>query len=139
MLEEYSRSPNVQSPPRTQAPAKMLADESTPLPCGPPVIQDRSLTLMLARLIILASRRLIVSDSAFAGYVFCAVGACTLTTVYLIIAVWASIHVVFSGQNNLPAHNRRACSFDIRLHPEKLSFDPTGKFGIHSLNKLNER
>ena len=43
-----------------------------------------------------------------------------MTTVYFIVAVWASVHVVFSGQNNLPAYNRQKRRFDIRLHPELL-------------------
>src|SRR2546428_8114599 len=102
MLELYSRSPKVQRPPSTHAPAKMLADESTPLPCGPPVIQDRSLTLTIARLIVLASGGLVVADCAVTAFILGAVGTRTLTAVHFIAAVWASVHVAFSGQNNLP-------------------------------------
>src|SRR5436309_3278930 len=106
MLEYYSRSPKVQRPPRTHAPAKILADESSPLPCGPPVIQDRSLTLAIARLIVLASSGLVVADCAVTAFILGAVWTCAPTAVYLIVAVWACVHVVFSGQNHIPAHNR---------------------------------
>jgi hypothetical protein len=98
----------------------MLADESTPLPCGPPVIQDKSLTLIAERLIILASCGLVASDGTITTFDIGAVGTCALTTVYFIVAVWARVHVVFSGQNNLPAYNRQKRWFDIRLHPEQL-------------------
>jgi len=98
----------------------MLADESTPLPCGPPVIQDRSLTLLAERLIILASCGLVASDGTITIFDVRAVGTCALTTVHFIVAVWASVHVVFSGQNNFPADGRREDWFDIRLHPEQL-------------------
>src|SRR5712691_2663706 len=38
------------SPPAAQARAKTLAEESTPLPCGPPIIQERSFTRFVAGL-----------------------------------------------------------------------------------------
>src|SRR5207245_11071610 len=94
----------------------MLADESTPLPCGPPVIQERSLTVAIALLVVLASRCLVVADCTIAAFILCAVGTCTLTSVYFRVAIWASVDVAFSGQNNLPAHNRQERWFDIRLH-----------------------
>src|SRR5437879_2066220 len=81
----------------------MLADESTPLPCGPPVIQDRSLTLIFARLIIiLASRGLVASDGTMTIFDVRAVRTCALTTVHFVAAVWASVHLSFSGQNKSP-------------------------------------
>src|SRR5690349_4881375 len=96
----------------------MLADESTPLPCGPPVIQERSLTLILDRLIALPSCGLVVSDGAIAAFDVCAIGTCALTTVHLIIAIWAGIDQIFSGQNQSPAQTPLHLSFDIRLHAE---------------------
>src|SRR6267143_2115731 len=38
------------SPPAAQARAKTLAEESTPLPCGPPIIQERSFTNLVGGL-----------------------------------------------------------------------------------------
>src|SRR5205807_2147100 len=40
--------PNTWSPPAAQARAKTFAEESTPLPCGPPISQERSLTCVAA-------------------------------------------------------------------------------------------
>ena len=39
-----------------------------------------------------------------------------MTSVYFRVAIWASVHAAFSGQNNLRAHNRQERWFDIRLH-----------------------
>src|SRR5438445_12319567 len=95
----------------------MLAEESTPLPCGPPVIQDRSLTLTIARLTVLASRSLVVAVCPVTSFILRGVGTRTLTAVHFIVGVWASIDVTFSGQNNPPAHNRYERWLDRWLHP----------------------
>src|SRR2546430_9577375 len=48
MLEQNSGLPNPGTPPAAQARAKTFAEESTPLPCGPPISQERSLTCVAA-------------------------------------------------------------------------------------------